>query len=361
MKTIAWSVGESSGDQIAASLIREISRLDDSISHWGCGGPLMRVQGLDCFEQQEALAVNGFGDVLRRLPFFIELKKRWVGRLSQSPPDLLIIVDFPGFNQKLLKWAHKQGIKCLVIAPPQIWAWKRHRAQFYSQFPIVVTLPFEQKLWENEGAEVEYFGHPLGEVLPTLSTEEVDLWICPGSRPAQIQRSLKVMLALYCELGNQSRAIVIAANRQCQALIEDEIASLSDLRDLGKNLKVVLRHEAKEIPKPSRAWSALGTQTLELALLKIPTTVIHPVDFFTYYLGKRWVKMELFALPNILWGRKVFEEIIFNSIKFRDLIDLVQRPDGSDLNCEFDELAQELKLGQFAAQCSSWILRKYNG
>ncbi len=368
---IAWSVGEASGDVIAASML---SKFPGNVEHLGVAGPMMRKFNINVFQNQERLAVMGILDVVLDLPFFIKYLARWKAYLIKEKPNLLICVDYPGFNLKLQKFARQLGIAVLVIAPPQIWAWKQNRFKNYLSVEVVCLFDFEKKKWDEVGIQAHYFGHPSVEIAILQKAESIkgqkgrkadlDLLLCPGSRIKSAKRNLETYLKLLDSIKkntdtNPGKVGVLFPNLEIQTNLIIEFPQLNEL------YQYVLTQD--DYPKANLAWTSLGTNTLELSLRHIPQIVIHKLDILTYLIGRAFVKTKLFALPSILCERKVVEEIIFNKIKISELARRVQ----TQSQCEtkqledYQVLTHSLGMNQdqfmFSSQCVKWILRTYRG
>lgn len=365
---ISWSVGEASGDHIASLLMQEWEDSSTVCVHRGVFGPKMRSFPHQAIEHQENLSVNGFGDTLFRIPFFIRFKQKWYDELIQNPPDLLVLVDFSGFNRPLMKMALNLGVKTLVIAPPQIWVWRTSRAKDYMQIPLVATLPIDYLAWKNQGAQVEYFGCPHLEGLnPSLPISqsvaqwddhlEIDLLMCPGSRKSQVLRSLPVMLDLACLQSIQGKVVILAANQELTSVIDQILIT----QETPLNIEVSIE-PTFNMSRPIRwAWSTLGTHSLKLAHQGIPTSIIHKLDFITYWVGRLLIKKKLFALPNILCKRNALQEIIFTGNKVSWVNQVIQRPDDQVAKSLADQLQKELGDSHFSKECSRMIDRMIHG
>lgn len=360
---ISWSVGEASGDHIAALLIRELKELTPDALHHGVFGPKMRFfldQPLkhQSLENQENLSVNGLGDTFARIPFFLNLKKRWKRELLEYHPDLLILIDFSGFNQKLMSMAQGLGIQTLIIAPPQIWVWRSYRAKKYLNAPLVAILPVDYEAWKMQGAQVEYLGCPHLEGFDKESIHsEIELLICPGSRKAQVLRSLPLMLELAQLRLIEGCVVVLAANQEIMVIIQDILRTTASDFDIRVELETHFH-----LNSPIKwAWSTLGTNSLKLAYHGVPTTLIHRLDFLTYWVGMLFIKKKLFALPNILCKRNALQEIIFTGNKVNWVNQMIQRPDNQVTKSLADHLKRELGESHFSKECSSMIVRMIHG
>ena len=163
--TILILAGEASGDQHAARLVGALRQRWPDARIVGLGGEAMGAQGVELFAGLEELAVMGFVEVVTRIPFFVRLERRIHALLDRGGIDLVVAVDYPGFNLRMTRAAHKRGIPVLYYIAPQVWAWKPGRARYLAQSAdhIAVILPFETEIFERVGAAVTFVGHPLLE------------------------------------------------------------------------------------------------------------------------------------------------------------------------------------------------------
>ncbi|MFO7895299.1 MAG: lipid-A-disaccharide synthase, partial [Candidatus Cloacimonadales bacterium] len=203
MKKIFWLAGEKSGDLHAAEVMQALNRRADYL-HFGIGGEKMQAAGLQTEFDFSRFNVMGFSEVVQHLRFFSQVEKRVKTILSENPPELLVLVDYPGLNMRIAEFAKKQGIKVLYYICPQFWAWKKKRIFKLQKFTdhICYILPFEGEYFQKLDIPATYVGHPIAEEI-TLQISKVDFaqkydldndkaWIgfFPGSRNAEIERIL---------------------------------------------------------------------------------------------------------------------------------------------------------------------------
>ena len=210
-----FSVGEPSGDQHAAQLIKELRLIDSAVTCCGYGGPEMREQGCDLHFQLTDLAVMGFLKVIPLLKQFRDLVKRAERIFQQDRPDAVILVDFPGFNWHIAKRAKRMGIPVFYYLPPQLWAWAAWRIKKLKKHVdyVISGLSFEEKWYESRGVDIEYVGHPFfdevrerkldhtfisnlsGSSNHALSRNQI-VGILPGSRKQEVINNFPLQLKL---------------------------------------------------------------------------------------------------------------------------------------------------------------------
>ena len=161
--------GEDSGDLHGSSLVRELFKLDPNLEIFGIGGDKMQQQGVELLYHVKQMSVLGFGDVIKRFPFFKKVYSQLVYNIKQRQPQLLILIDYPGMNLKLAKVAKRLGIKVFYYIAPQVWAWGNGRIKKMAKLvdKLASIIPFEEQMFQRSGVDAHFVGHPLLEVLST--------------------------------------------------------------------------------------------------------------------------------------------------------------------------------------------------
>jgi len=282
----------------------------------GMGGPLMAGEGVELLAELDDLAVMGFAEVLGRLPFFLRLERRVTALLDSGRVDLVLPIDYPGFNLRMTRAAHRRGIPVLYYITPQVWAWKPRRAARLAReaAALAVIFPFEVEFLARYGARATFVGHPLLEEdeAPTpagpgafaaregLDPERPILALLPGSRRQELDRHL----ALFAEVARR----VVAARPGVQPVLA-QAPSLPGAALEGVGLPVV--SDFRGLLHAARAGIVKsGTSTLEAALAEIPFVMVYRTSPFTYSLARRLVKVEHVALANLVAGRRVVPEFL---------------------------------------------------
>lgn len=313
--------GEASGDIYGAGLIRAVHEQQPSISFFGIGGARMREAGCETLVDSADIAVMGLVEVLKHFDVIAAAFKQLKKILQQTPPDLLILIDYPGFNLRLAKVAKKAGVKVLYYISPQIWAWRQGRIKKIKQLVdhMAVTLPFELPLYQREGVPSSFVGHPMaGRVTVQLDRDAAAcsfglepqrpiVGLFPGSRRNEVERLLPTLVA--------SAQLLLTQFPELQFVLP--LASTLQDADLAPylataNLPLTITRE--RIHDLIRACDAVisvsGTVTLEVALVGTPLVIIYRLAPLTYQLAKRLVKVEHIGLCNIVAGRTVARELI---------------------------------------------------
>ncbi|MCF0225342.1 MAG: lipid-A-disaccharide synthase [Fibrobacter sp.] len=321
---VLFCAGEDSGDCLGEPLVRTLKSFeqDGSFDAVGAGGYRMQLQGLASLVDFEELPVSGFGDVLFKYP---RLRKNYRVLLNALKSPLckgLVAIDYPGFNMKLVETAKSLKKKVLYVAPPQIWAWKPHRAKRFAQSPFVqlaVFFDFEKDAYEKAGCHVQRVLHPFAEVKSTgtcTSESSRTILLLPGSRKHQALRNLEIYLeALTCLKSAQNYHYVVMASRQSLVEpFEKYVRSFSKCQTFPNVVVETVPQSAvarsEFFGQTEFAISVPGTVTLELALSGCPFIACMRPDFLTKAIAGRVVKTSFFALPNIILKRMVYPEFI---------------------------------------------------
>lgn len=329
--TVFLSAGESSGDLHGARLAEELSRRARGLRLVGLGGSRMEEAGVELLADLDTLAVMGFVEVLRSLPRLLWLRRRVRRFLRDSEVDLVIPIDYPGFNLSLACHARKLGIPVLYYIAPQVWAWHQGRARRLARCTdrISVVLPFEKEFLESHGADAEFVGHPLldeetprprrraegrtrpeAEVAPRSGPsregpDETVLGLFPGSRAQEVER----LLPPFLEAGR--------ALRSERPGLELSVARAPDLsRDLFPS-DGSLEVETPEtvLRRASAALTKSGTITLQLALAGVPMVVGYRVNPITYWIARWLVTVDHVALVNLVAGRRLVPELLQDEVE----------------------------------------------
>jgi lipid-A-disaccharide synthase len=311
---IFLSVGEPSGDLHGAALARALRARIPSVRLIGLGGPRMAAEGVELLADVKDLAVMGFFEVLARLPFFVRLRKRVFASLRERRVDLVILVDYPGFNLRLARHARSRGIAVLYYIAPQVWAWHASRARDLARDAdrVAVILPFEEDFLRQHGARAEFVGHPLldrvagttagGEWLRRRGLDPAlpVLALFPGSRQQEITRHLVLFRdAARIVRSRDSRVQVLVAAAPGIPDAAYHAAGYPFTREGGELLEVATAALVKS-----------GTTTLEAALAGTPFVVCYRMNPLTHRLARLLVKVPHIALANLVADRRVVPEFV---------------------------------------------------
>jgi lipid-A-disaccharide synthase len=313
--------GEASGDAHAAGVIAQAQRTLPNLAVEAVGGRHLASVGATILHDERELSVVGFSEVIARLPALRRAFKDLERRLCDEPPDLLLLVDFPGFNLKLGAAAARAGVPVVYYISPQVWAWRPSRVKTIRRVVrrMLVFFPFEESFYREHGVPVTYVGHPLvdriGQREDTaaarhrlgLAPDRTVIGLLPGSRPAEVTRHLEPMLRtarLLLENEPGASFLVPVAESLPAGLIEEPCAR--------SGLPVVpLRGTfAGTVDACDAALAASGTATLEVALRGVPPVVVYCTSWLTYAIGRMAVKVPYVSLVNLVAERELVPELI---------------------------------------------------
>ncbi len=322
--------GEASGDLHGGNLIRQL-RLEDGQAEIRCwGGDLMQQAGATLVKHYRELAFMGFVEVLMNLPVILRNLDFCKKDILQFRPDALILIDYPGFNLRMAKWAHARGFKVIYYISPQIWAWKESRVHTIKRCvdKMLVILPFEKEFYAKWDYEVEYVGHPLEEVVKnelqvaparwrtpseggSLPVDKPVIALLPGSRRQEVSKKLPVMLQMT-EYFPEYRFVIAQAPS-----LEDEF--LQSLTGDNKQVLRVKNNTYELLKKAKAALVTSGTATLETALFGVPEVVCYRSSRVSYFLAKRLIKVKYISLVNLIMDKEVVKELIQQHFTVKNL------------------------------------------
>ncbi len=317
---IMFSAGEASGDMHGANLARALKALDPEIELLGMGGSQMAQAGVRIVYDINNLGFIGVGEILRKIPFFFRLRTQLLQVMQEEKPDVLVCIDYPGFNMRLIEKARAAGIRVVYYILPTIWAWHKSRGKVIAEHTdLAISLfPFEAKLYEELGARVAYAGHPLLDVVhPEMTKDEAlqafgldaakqTILLMPGSRLQEVRGLLPVMLAAVKEITAQRDGVQFLIPRA--STIEESVLQELIPAEL-ENVHVASGHVYDMMNISTAAVAASGTATLETALMGLPTLLIYRVSSLTYWLSKILVHIQSIGLPNIIMGHRIMPEL----------------------------------------------------
>jgi lipid-A-disaccharide synthase len=312
---LAIVAGEASGDLHAAEVLRELKRIDPTIDSFGIGGDLLAGEGMRLVHHAREMGIVGFFNVLRHLRMFRRIYDDLIAEIAQQRPDVVLLVDYPGFNLRMARRCKELGLHVVYYISPQLWAWRRGRVKQVAKYVdrMIVIFPFEETFYRQHGIEATYVGHPLVEEIgdikrPARHGEIARIALLPGSRSAEVVSLLPKMVDAVEILGRERAvdAYVVRAPTIPRALIERFTA--------GRNVRIVDEDNSKAIAAADVALSSSGTATLECAVLGTPVIVMYRLSLANYWLGRMVVTIPHFALVNIVAGKEIVPELIQSDV-----------------------------------------------
>jgi lipid-A-disaccharide synthase len=348
-------VGEASGDAHAARVVTALKKQAPDIRVSGIGGDNLRAAGMDVTIDFSELAVMGLVEVLKRYRHLKQIFNQMVELLKTQRPDLLVLVDYPGFNLKLAKEAKKLSIPVVYYISPKVWAWRKGRVKTIKQVvdKMLVLFPFEVPIYEQAGVPVNCVGHPLVDAVQrTLTTEQakqkLDLvpehkvvGLFPGSRRNEVEMLLPLMIQAAERLVQQDPDLQIVVPL-APGLSETLLTSI--LADTSLPIRVVSSDFYLLTSACDAIVAASGTVTLEIALLKVPHFICYRVSPVTYSIMSRLVKIPYVGLCNIVTGKALITEVLQDAVTVDRLEEeLRDRLIRADSQAVADDIGQQVR------------------
>lgn len=311
--------GEASGDLHGSNLIKEIHAQDPSADIRCWGGDRMQAAGATLVKHYRDLAFMGFIEVLAHLRTILKNISFCKEDIAAYRPDVLVLIDYPGFNMRIAEWAKKQGIKVAYYISPQVWAWKEKRVLKIKRDVdrMLVILPFEVDFYRKWNYEVGYTGHPLKEVISreqekpvTPITGKPIIALLPGSRQQEIKLKLPEMLKMVPHFP-EYQFVVAQAPAQPESLYK-EIAG-------NKEITLVRDQTYNLLRQAKAALVTSGTATLETALLGVPQVVCYKGNALSVWLARNLIKVKYISLVNLIMDKPVIKELIQGELNEQNL------------------------------------------
>lgn len=323
--------GELSGDQHGAALIRAIKAIDSEATFRGMGGDACAAEGMDLHRHYKAQNVMGFSEIIRHLPKLLRFLNETKKDLLDWKPDVVIPIDYPGFNLRIAKFAHQKGFPVDYFIPPQIWAWHSSRAFTLKKYcrQIFCILPFEPDFYKRYGITATYVGNPLTDEIafgPSDQRQANTLLLMPGSRPMEIKKMLPVMLEASEKLSH-FQEVVVAGLRTIPAELYHEVQQYPKAR-------VVFDETRDWLQKAEAALITSGTATLEGGLAGIPLVVCYKGNPISVALARKLIQVPYISLVNLIGNPGFLSGKIGQPL----VIECIQE------NCTPNKLAEALKV-----------------
>jgi lipid-A-disaccharide synthase len=321
-KKVYFISGEASGDLHGSNLIKELlaqktKDVDIDIRFWG-GDKMEDAVGKKPVKHFKELAFMGFLEVIMNLKTILRNISFCKRDILEFKPDVLVLIDYPGFNLRIAEWAKKEGIKVLYYISPTVWAWKEKRVFKIKRVvdKMYVILPFEKPFYAKHDYEVEYVGHPLLDAIKQFEENKFNskefkvkhninenpvIAVLPGSRKQEIRKKLPVMLKAL-ESFSKYQIIIAGAPSLEKDFYLPFIDEKKDKIIFGKTYELLKVAEA--------ALVTSGTATLETALLNIPQVVCYKTSAISYHIAKRLVNIKYISLVNLILDKESVKELI---------------------------------------------------
>lgn len=319
--------GEASGDLHGSNLIKALKQQDPEADIRCWGGDLMEAAGGTLVKHYRDLAFMGFAEVVKNLPVILRNIRYCKADIQNWQPNVLVLIDYPGFNLRIAEWAKKQGFKVAYYISPQVWAWKENRVKKMKQCidKMLCILPFEKDYYKTKwNWDVEYVGHPLVEVIDRKIKESGNkkqeagnhhkaiIALLPGSRKQEISKKLPIMLSV-APLFPDYHFVVAKAPGLDDAFYQPFLAS-------APNVSSVSNQTYELLMQSDAALVTSGTATLETALLKVPEIVCYKGSNISYQIAKRLISIKYISLVNLIMDKLVVKELIQQELNTKNLV-----------------------------------------
>lgn len=329
-KKIFIIAGEASGDMHAASLVRELKNLNKDLIFTGIGGSEMLKENVNLLYGIKDVNFIGFTSVILNIKKIKSILKTCEDKIQSDNPEIVILVDYPGFNLKLIGNIRKfyKG-KIIYYISPQLWAWHKSRVKIIKKYVdlMIVAFPFEVDFYDKENVKAEFAGHPLVKRIDTFKKNnkkeiknKIKISILPGSRKDEIER----MLPVLCETGNKFiKEFECEINIICSANFSEKYYA-----DFLKNYDFNLIYDAdnselnyKTILNSDLVITKSGTSTIECALIGTPFCVVYKTGRLNYAIGKRLIRISNIAMVNILSGKEIVREFLQDNVTSENIFE----------------------------------------
>ena len=317
---VMLSCGETSGDLYAGALVAALRALDPTIDVFGLGGDRFRAAGGRLVGDFHGLAVTGLVEALRVLPDSIAMYRKLVDAAQRERPDVLVLIDYPDFNFRLMAAVRRLGVPIVYYVSPQLWAWRPGRMHTMKTMVdrVLPIFPFEQALYEREGMDVQFVGHPLidlahaetprDEFLKSLDLDPAKpvVALLPGSRANELQRHVPILASAVPRISSRvvGTQFIIA---RAPHLADSYFAPFDGG---GAPVRIVVDQTDNVLAAADVVVTASGTATVQTALHGKPMVVVYRLSPITYKLGKPLVRVSSYSMVNLVAGEQVVEELI---------------------------------------------------
>ena len=352
---IALVAGEESGDQLGASLIKDLKRIFPSSSFIGVGGRKMQQEGLDSFFEMKKISVMGIIEPLLKISELLTLRKKLKEYLSVEAPDIFIGIDSPDFNLAISRHLKMQKIKTVQYVSPSIWAWRKGRIKTIEKSvdKVLTLFPFELLAYSESPVEASFVGHPLAHKIPMdfnkkeirnnkfhINKEKM-IALLPGSRKSEVKMIGEVLLKTAKLIKD----------------LEEDVCFFMPLADIGHKelipnwedypwVKFSEKNSQDVLAASHVGIVTSGTASLEAALFKTPVIVVYKTNWITYLLVKPLLRIKQFSLPNLLAGSSILPELLQYEVTDKNLFNAYKDLENNSSHhalAAFEKIHSELK------------------
>jgi lipid-A-disaccharide synthase len=335
MKRIFIVAGELSGDMLGAWYLNHLKKQNNNFTCHAVGGQFLENAGAELYERYEKLNVVGVVEIIKHLKSILTFMNRLARDIDDY--DEVIVVDFPGFNLRLIKKLKKRNpdIKITYLSPPQLWVWGAWRIKTIKKYcdDVIVLYPFEVEWYKKHDVNVRWLGYPfLKEFEPHFeksAQKEHKIAVIPGSRSVEVKRMFPLFLKIIrrIKLAYPGVKIVVPIAESTDRSLIEKMIKRANVGFIGQDVLLVegKREKLEALRSCCCALTKPGTITLELALLSVPAIVAYKASWLTYWIARMLVNVDYMSLPNLLLGKELFPECIQGDCSEKKILLKTQR------------------------------------
>ncbi|MEO7989183.1 MAG: lipid-A-disaccharide synthase [Chryseolinea sp.] len=316
--------GERSGDLHGGNLVKALKRHDADASLRGFGGEYMQEAGVELEVHYRDMAFMGLAEILTNLTKISNYIKQCKADVTQFKPDVIILIDYGGFNRRIAKFGKKNGIKVFYYIPPKVWAWYQRRAlELKANVDrMFVILPFEKEFFKRFNWDVDYVGNPVLDAVKAhqrddqfavkhqMKSDNPVVALLPGSRKQELNSIIPLMEEVVKRFPQYQFAVASVSNL--------DQSMYGELRSLP-NVKFIIEDTYNLLLNSNAAIVTSGTATLETALFRVPQVVVYKTSFVSYWIVKMLIKVPYISLVNLIIGKQVVKEMIQQDANVEDV------------------------------------------
>jgi lipid-A-disaccharide synthase len=360
--------GERSGDLHGGNLIKALRKYDQQATFRGFGGECMQQAGMDLAVHYRDMAFMGLAEILTNLGKISAYIKQCKKDIEEFKPDVIILIDYGGFNRRIAKHGKKRGTKVFYYIPPKVWAWYQSRAREIKTNVdrLFVILPFEKEFYKKFDWDVDYVGNPVVDAVKAfvpdqnfatnldLTTNKPVVALLPGSRKQELIRIIPLMSSVIQQ--NQQYQFIVAT-------VDNLPKELYDPFRAFENVKFVMDKTYDLLHNSATAIVTSGTATLETALFDVPQIVVYKTSSVTYWIVKMLIKVPFISLVNLIADKEVIREMIQDDANqknvTRELKLLIEGTRREDVLKDYKEIKERLETGGSASDNTARLMTHY--
>ncbi len=344
--------GEPSGDLHGSNLMKAIKHedTDAKFAFWG-GDHMLKVDN-EIITHIRETSIMGFVEVAKNISKIKSFFKKAKRTILDFKPDVIVFIDYPGFNLRMAKWAKKKGFNTVYYISPQVWAWKKGRVKSIKKYvdEMIVILPFELDFYKKYDIQAHYVGHPLVPFIQSFKTKinkiegndhgKKILAILPGSRKQEIRKMLPEMVDGALHFADEYQACIAMAPN-----VEEDFY-LEILKSKKDEIQFVKDGTYGLLSIASLALVTSGTATLETALFDVPQIVCYKTSPINFAIGKRLVDLDYISLVNLIAGKKIIPELIQNDLNQKQIVQAIHdiQRDAIKIKSDYNQLRKVLSV-----------------